>query len=183
MEQAKIDLWVMDAKRGDEKSFEQLFKYYQPSVLRYAYKMKSEQQMAQEATQNSWLKIAKTLPRLKDHRAFKSWLFQSVHWQMLDLIRKQQKDKQSVNLDDIEELPSDDIAFEYQEENAIYSHISQLEPIDKQAIHLFYLEEMSLQEISIVLTVPIGTIKSRLNRARNILKQKLTGVINQKEKS
>lgn len=173
MEQAKIDLWVIDAKLKDEKAFEQLFKHFQPAVLRYAYKMKPDQQLAQEATQNSWIKIAKTISRLNDHRAFKSWLFQSVHWQMLDLIRKQKFDKQCVSIDEVDELPNTKKVTEHENTDIVFKALSSLEDIDKQAIHLFYLEEMSVQEISIVLSIPQGTVKSRLNRARNSLKKKV----------
>lgn len=50
--------------------------------------------------------------------------------------------------------------------------LSRLPNIEKQIIHLFYLDEMKIAEISIVLEIPTGTVKSRLNRARQMLKQK-----------
>lgn len=171
MEQAQIDLLVIDAKLGKDIAFEQLFNYFQQGLLRYAYKVSSDPQIAQEATQNSWIKVTTNLTKLKDPRAFKSWLFQLTHWQVLDLLRKQKIHEQCIDIEEVDELTSSAPANENSE---LYFHISQLENIDKQAIHLFYLEEMSLQEISIVLSIPIGTVKSRLNRARNALKNKLS---------
>lgn len=171
MEQAQIDLLVIDAKLGDEHAFEQLFHYFQQGLLRYAYKVSTDSQVAQEAVQNSWIKVTKNLSKLKDPRAFKSWLFQLTHWQVLDLIRKQNIHNKCVNIDDVNELEAPKVKTENGE---LHFQLSQLENIDKQAIHLFYLEEMSLQEISIVLSIPIGTVKSRLNRARKILKNKLS---------
>ncbi|MGJ8693446.1 MAG: RNA polymerase sigma factor [Thalassotalea sp.] len=174
MEQAKIDLLVIEAQLGDDKAFEHLFKLFKQSVLHYAYKVSADTQIAQDASQNSWIKVAKNLKSLKDPRAFKSWLFQLTHWQILDLLRKQKKEQNCINLD--EALEDKTFVFEPPETDQhgeLYFYINQLENIDKQAIHLFYLEQMSLQEISIVLAVPVGTIKSRLNRARNHLKAQL----------
>lgn len=171
MEQAQIDLLVIDAKLGNENAFEQLFHHFQQGLLRYAYKISSDAQVAQEATQNSWIKVTKNLSKLKDPRAFKSWLFQLTHWQVLDLIRKQKIHHKCVDIEDVDELEAPQVKAENSE---LYFQLSQLESIDKQAIHLFYLEEMSLQEISIVLSIPIGTVKSRLNRARKALKNKLS---------
>lgn len=173
--QAEIDLWVIDAKLGDEKSFEQLFKHFQQGLLRYAYKIYPDPQMAQEAAQRSWIKIAKNVNRLNDHHAFKSWLFQTLHWQMLDLLRKQKNAPVSLDMEVLDSLPAQTTKSSQvnSQHSELHFHISQLADIDKQAIHLFYLEELSLQEIHIVLNIPIGTIKSRLNRARHVLKNKL----------
>ena len=107
--------------------------------------------------------------RLEDPRAFKSWLYQAVRWQTLDLLKKSQHEQSWLCNNDIEQIG-------HVERNSgndeLKQHIEQLAEIDKQAIHLFYLEDMSIQEISIVLAIPTGTVKSRLNRARQTLKQK-----------
>ncbi len=173
MQQAEIELLVIDAQLGDEKAFTQLCHYFYKGLIHFAYKISGNEQLAQDAVQNSWLKIAKSFKRIKDPRSFKSWIYQSVRWQTLDLLKKQQKELNKQSTTDVEEL-IDKTPINGSEENKnLLHHINQLAEIDKQAIHLFYLEEMSLQEISIIIAVPIGTIKSRLNRARKILKQKL----------
>lgn len=175
MEKAQIELWVLEAQQGSKYAFTQLCRYFHPSLLRFSYKLSSNEQVSHEAVQNCWLSIIKSIHRINDPRAFKSWLFQSVRWQTLDLLKKNKRiDQKIVSEDpdtfrDIEQY--DKIKTE---NNNLLEHINTLADIDKQAIHLFYLEQMSLQEISIILAVPTGTIKSRLNRARNTLKQKLS---------
>lgn len=175
MEQAELDLIVIEAKLGDDKAFECLYRHFQQAVLRYSYKVHPDRQMTQEANQNTWLKIAKNLPKLNDPRAFRSWLFQTAHWQMLDLLRKQAHVENKVVDENMDELAvANESALCDKNHSELYQHINCLADIDKQAIHLFYLEELSLQEISIILSVPVGTVKSRLNRARKQLKEKLT---------
>jgi len=195
MEQAQIDLWVIEAKQGNKTAFSQLCRHFHPNLLRFAFKLCNNEQLAHDAVQNSWLKVTKSIHRIEDPRAFRSWMYQSVRWQTLDLLRKNQRVRDNEISDDIDSFSSinDDInsgvnsSINTKKTNnlnrkksedlcssTLLEHIASLSEIDKQAIHLFYLEQMSLQEISIILDVAIGTIKSRLNRARNMLKQKLT---------
>jgi len=170
MELAQIELLVIDAKQGDKAAFTQLCRYFHPSLLRYSYKLCNDVQLAHDAVQNSWIKITKSILKIEDPRAFRSWIYQSVKWQTLDLIRKDQRDKQRLSEIDVDELSADE---DKNNSGYLLAHIAELSDIDKQAIHLFYLDNMSIEEISIVLEVPIGTVKSRLYRARQMLKDKM----------
>lgn len=118
--------------------------------------------------QNAWLKIANNLHKLNDPRAFKSWLFKAVRWSVYDLMRAAKRDKETI-ANDIDVL--DIVASTKPESLALGALIEQLPDIDKQVIHLFYLEEMQLIQIAEVLEVPLGTIKSRLYRARKALQK------------
>ena len=102
MQEAKEYLLVLAAQKGDEKAFTFLYKFYQHSLLRFAFKISGDTQLAQEAVQNNWLNVANKLILLRDPRAFKSWLFKSVRWRVYDLIDKSKKDK-TVLLEDVTE--------------------------------------------------------------------------------
>ena len=174
MNKAQLELWIIDAQRGCEKSFEQICRHYHPALLRFSYKICNDENVARDAVQNSWLKLTKSIRQLQDPRAFKSWIYRLVRWQTLDLVKKGAKD--------FIEFTDEEVTTEVvrpQEENADDAHrlknvMAALSDLDKQAIHLFYLEEMRLAEIAHVLDVPVGTVKSRLNRARNNLKKQLS---------
>lgn len=177
MQKAKEELLVLAAQQGNEKAFEVLFKHYQPSLLRFAFKLCSEQVIAQEAAQDAWLKISRKLISLKDPRAFKSWLFKAVRWRVYDLMASKLRDSQVLvneSQNDLVEMPLQVAPNTPQESkvDSILELVDELEAIDKQAIYLFYLEEMKITEISIVLEIPEGTVKSRLNRSRNKLREK-----------
>ena len=175
MEQARVDLLVMAAKSGDVKAFDQLCRYFQPGLLRFAYKLLHSESLAMDACQNTWLKMTKSIKRLDDPRAFKSWLYRSLRWQIADMHRKRAKEEPLTEQQELAQCDqTEQIDKPIRIDNDLSLHLNQLSEIDKQAIHLFYLEEMSLQEISAVLGVPIGTVKSRLNRARNQLRKTLT---------
>ncbi|GHE76941.1 RNA polymerase sigma factor [Thalassotalea profundi] len=172
MEQAKVELLVIEMQQGSEPAFKEVFDYFQPMLLRFAYKTCRNEQMAKDAVQNSWLKIVTSIKKLEDPRRFKSWIYQMVRWQSLDLIKKANNEK--IDFTDMEvnegELNSNKVD---EKENSLLAIIDLLPDIDRQAIYLFYLEQMPIKDIAIILSIPIGTVKSRLNRARNTLKVKL----------
>lgn len=170
MEQAKIELLVIEMQLGNDSAFKEVFDYFQPLLLRFSYKTCRNEQMAKDAVQNSWLKISKSINKLNDPRTFKSWLYQMVRWQSLDLIKKAKKDPIDFTDQELNSVDSDQNA---ETSPSLLALIDLLPDIDRQAIYLFYLEEMTLNEIAIILSTPIGTIKSRLNRARATLKVKI----------
>lgn len=169
MEQAQIELLVIDMQLGCQQAFNQLCQHFHPSLLRFAFKICANEELALDAVQNAWLKMFSAIKTLNDPRAFKSWIYRAVRWQSLDLLRKKANDKldftdQSLTLVDNNQ-PDD-------EPSSLLALIELLPSIDRQALYLFYLEQMTLAEISVVIDVPIGTVKSRLNRARKQLKEK-----------
>ena len=174
MDKARLELWVIEAQSGCEKSFEKLCRHYHPALLRFSFKICGDENIARDAVQNSWMKLTKTLRRLQDPRAFKSWVYRLVRWQTLDIVKRSSNEFIEFTSTEL----NDEIYVEHEEESIdtedkLKTLLTSLSELDKQVIHLFYLEEMRLVEIAHVLEVPVGTIKSRLNRARNNLKAQL----------
>jgi RNA polymerase sigma-70 factor (ECF subfamily) len=170
MEQAKIDILVIDMQMGCEQSFNLICQHFHASLLRFSFRICRNEQVAHDAVQNSWIKLTKSIKTLQDPRAFKSWLYQLVRWQTLDLIKKANNDVLSFTTDDYDCVVDEEQAKDHSD---LLSLIDLLPAIDRQAIYLFYLEQLTIAEISVVVEVPVGTIKSRLNRARKWLKEQL----------
>lgn len=171
MQQAEEDLLVIAAQGGNQKAFQLLYRHYQKTLLRFAYKICGDSDIAQEATQDAWIKTAKSLRQIKDPRAFRSWVYRIVRWQCLDQIRLLGKRNNRYEVfDEAEHSISIESAVDSSEELA--AAIERMPALEKQMIHLFYLDELKVVEIASVLNIPTGTVKSRLNRARKLLKQK-----------
>jgi len=172
MEQAQVEILVIEMQMGSRPAFDRLCRHFHSGLLRFSYKICHNEQLASDAVQNSWLKIANSIKSLNDPRAFKSWLYQLVRWQTLDLIRKTKRDKVSFTTEQVDSAVDvqADIKFE-QPNDELLSALAKLSSMDRQAVHLFYLEEMTLTEIATVLDIAQGTVKSRLNRARNGLRK------------
>ncbi|MDH7943733.1 sigma-70 family RNA polymerase sigma factor [Pseudohongiella sp. SYSU M77423] len=169
MQQAEEELLVLEAQDGDNRAFQQLFQRYQNALLRYGYKVSGDRQIAQDAAQEAWFRLARNIRQLDDPKAFKSWMYQLVHWSCIDLLKKTRDSDQQLDVSDVEPEFSDDNSEQQESLNAA---INRLPSLEKQMIHLFYLEEMSVRQVAQVLRISEGTVKSRLNRARRLLKER-----------
>lgn len=160
----------MAAQDGDKRALAMLYRHYYRPLLRYAYRVCGTSELAQEALQEAWIRAMRNLKRLEDPRAFRSWLYSLVRWSAIDMLRaakRRPEESQEFegwappmsgnNEDDVGELRL---------------AIARLPAIEKQIIHLFYLDELQVREIASVLGIAAGTVKSRLNRARALLKDR-----------
>jgi RNA polymerase sigma-70 factor (ECF subfamily) len=175
MHQAKEELLVLAAQQGNNQAFTFLCRHYQTATTRFAYKLCNDPQIVEEAMQNTWLKLAKNLHQLKEPGAFKNWLFKAVRWSVYDLMRQVKNEQglfsQESCIDEVVDTEKAEKTSIQQQE--LSTCIKILPEIDQQVIHLFYLEELRISQIADVLQVPIGTVKSRLNRARTTLRNNL----------
>ncbi len=171
MNQAEQDLLVLTAQNGNQQAFGLLFKFYLKPLVGFAIKLSNDNELSNDAVQEAWIKVAKNIRQLKDPRAFRSWIYRLVRWKLTDLLRK--RSREGNQLEQLnEEITSNLVENETNEDETLSFALSRLPDTEKQIIHLFYLDEMKITEIALILEIPAGTVKSRLNRARQMLKQK-----------
>jgi len=175
LKKAKEDLLVIAAQSGDIRAFEGLFAAYNPALKRFAYRICNDEQLAVDAVQEAWITLSKTLRRLKDPRGFRIWAYKAVRWRVTDMARKLPPASQSLDT-----LPEVAVAASTVEPDATSDQLSMLMKSlpgeERQLLALFYLEEMKMIEIASVLDIPLGTVKSRLNRARIHLREKASPI-------
>jgi len=167
------ELLVLKAQQGNSRAFETLVRSYQPSLLRFAYRICKSEPMAADAVQDAWVTTARTLAALHEPSMFRARIFKAVRWRCLDILRKQAKGQ--VSYDEAEEMLAAPEANLWATKDQIVALIEQLPDVERQAVYLFYLEELKVDEIASVMDVPPGTIKSRLNRARRRLQEQVEG--------
>lgn len=173
MQQAKTDLWVLEAQAGNRKAFEQLYRTYHQPLLRFAYRLCSDEQLAHDAVQETWISLSKSLKSLKDPRGFRLWAYKTVRWRVVDQVRRRGAVAEELNEQTAE--GSNPVDEQVATSDQLRAHIDRLPAQERQALALFYLDEMKLTEIAAILDVPVGTVKSRLNRARGRLRQQMSG--------
>ena len=174
MVKAEVDLWVLEAQAGDRRAFEKLFGYFNPAFGRFAYRLCGDHQMARDSTQDAWIEISRGLKRVKDPKAFRSWAYRMVRWRTTDQMRKINRSETDLKTEipDGRE-PSDATPDQMQR------LIQSLPAEEASVLSLFYQDELGLAEIAVIMEVPVGTIKSRLFRARARLRQQIEGEINE----
>ncbi len=166
------------ARAGDRAAWERLVARWQPRLLRHAWRLTGHPELARDMTQEAWVEILRGLRRLDDVTAFPAWAFRIVTRRCARAIRGRQRERAhltDVGLDAV--MPGErDAAGERASELAIVKAEMQALPTPQRAaLSLFYLEDLSVAEISVALDVPPGTVKTRLMHARRKIRARLEG--------
>jgi len=161
----KDQLLVMDAQDGDAKALDKLINRWQKRLWQHAFRLTSDQQAAWDITQQSWLGIIKGLRNLHDPAKFKAWAYRITTNKAIDWI-KESKGVKHTSMEEIENS-----LYEQKEDSGIKELLEKLDRPKKVVLILYYFEQLSVSEISLVLDIPKGTVKSRLYSARKKIKK------------
>ncbi len=148
--------------------------YYQP-LYKFGYSLSKSPDSAADLTQQTFLIWAQKGHTLRDPAKVKSWLFTSLYREFL----RQNRRSQTVTSIDQEILetrhdPSLTSSVRQLEGNEAMDTLATLDPVYREPLTLFYMEDLAYKEIAEVLDIPIGTVMSRLARGKALLKKKLS---------
>ena len=174
--------WVRLAREGDQEAFGNLVSEYQTPVYNLAYRMLGSPAEAEEAAQETFLRVYRNLHRYDPERSFRSWLFSIASHYCIDCLRRRRLTWLSLD----EEIaparalrssePGPEGAVSKREhERWIQGLLSGLSPTDRAAITLRYWYDCSYEEIGDVLKLTVSAVKSRLHRARRALAEAIEG--------
>jgi len=166
---------------GDEAAFANLVSKYHGQVHAYTYRKVGDFHIAEDITQETFFEVYQNLGKLRDPTKFSTWLFAIANYLCIAWFRKKQPMsellRESYTINTETDSYSRYVALENERDAAeaqrelVQTLISKLKESDQQLITLHYFEEMTSTEISNYLGVPQNTIKSRLRRAKQRLKQ------------
>lgn len=174
-------LLVQRFQQGDRYAYDRLVEIYYPQVSRTVSRMFTDSERVNDVTQAIFIRLYKALPNLKAGVTLVAFLYQIVKFVCADEIkRKQRYARQRVfsELDDpeasvpslLDQLLSDDTPHTYllqqEQQRAVQQAVQEIPPPYQLPFVLFELLHCSLQEVAERLQIPVGTVKSRLSRAR-----------------
>lgn len=172
---------------GDTDAFQHLVTKHQKKIFNIAYRMMGNEEDAKDMAQESLVKAYRNISKFRLDSAFSTWLFRITTNTCLDELRKYKRkaDEISLNIDktDDGEMPVRELAVdrngpegEYlkaERQRVLHEAIKTLSEDYKRAIVLRDIEGFSYEEIAEICETNIGTVKSRINRGRAMLKEKL----------
>jgi RNA polymerase sigma-70 factor (ECF subfamily) len=167
------DEWVVvRCQLGEREAFDPLIARWHPALCRYASRVGGDPDRTADIVQDIWLRVLRGLPTLRDPTRFRAWLFGIARRVLMDRLRVRYAEPR---FDDIavSDLPEPTIADLSGELAVMHVELAALPAVEREVLELFYLEELSLAEIADVTAVPSGTVKSRLHRARHLLREQL----------
>ncbi len=179
---------VQKSKQGDVEAFEELIAAYQKKVLNLAFRMLGNPADAEDAAQDIFVRVFKSIANFNEESAFSTWLYKISTNVCLDILRrrKRQNENNMVSIhqysseDEEYELPIEDKAPTPYEEaqkseamRALERALTKLAEEQKAVIIMRDIHGLSYEEIAAAMNCSLGTIKSRINRARLSLRKLL----------
>ena len=177
---------VQRCKSGERGAFDDLIKRYEKRVYNFAYRLSGNYDEANDVASETFVRVFNALGNFRGDSSFITWLFRIVTNVYLDE-KKRQRSRPHQSLEEIIELeetsvqrqiedpaPSPEIQVQRHESTALLQNaINSLPEYQRMMIVMYHTENRSYDEIAVILDLPIGTVKSRLNRARLSLRDKL----------
>jgi RNA polymerase sigma-70 factor, ECF subfamily len=178
------NILIEKAQRGDRNALNELIRKYQERAYQYAFRLTRNPEEAADVVSDAFVRVNNAVKNFKGNSAFSTWLYRIVTNCYLDQ-RKKDKSKQTVSLDATLQYEEDEISREIEDpgktpdelvernyrEALLQKALNRLPEFQKAMIVMFHAEQLSYEEIAESLDLPLGTVKSRLNRARISLRE------------
>jgi RNA polymerase sigma factor (sigma-70 family) len=176
---------IEKARHGDQEAFGQLWEAHHSVAMAAALRLCHQRGLAEDITQGAFLLAWRGLTGFKRGSPFRPWLMRILYRHALDVMEKQRTYLHSISLDELSELerqavesPNVDRATDLQEQvverEEVRQALAQLNSEQRRVIALRYGADLTEADIALVLGWPVGTVKSRLNRAREHLRELLS---------
>lgn len=171
---------LQKAQEGDRKAFEALVALHSRRVYNLALGYTGRHHDAEEIAQTVFVKVWKALPQFRGASAFSTWLYRLTLNACTDHYRRERKRRGDLSLDDPDLAPirdaapsPEEIVIQREEEAILRKALAELPEQHRVILILREMDGLDYQEIAQVLDLEMGTVKSRLARARRALREKL----------
>lgn len=168
--------------KGDDKAFEYLINKYKDMSYTISYRILRNEEEAEECVQDAFMKVYRSLSTFKEGSRFSTWLYKIVYNTSLSRLKSHKGYKETfLNIDDEDsnQERNDDCSKLRTEDQKKYIQLAleKLEEGDSLLITLFYLNELSMEEIAEVTSWSAANIKVKLHRARKKLSTELKNIL------
>jgi len=180
MNDAEPSWLISECIAGNEDAIEMLLRQYETGVFRLALSMVRDQAEANEITQETFVAALRSLRSYQEKKSFKGWLYTIALNQSRRYLRKRRILErlrttltQIFRVDAQKQVSPEEAVIENEKEAAIWNELNKLDERHRIVVILRYFQELSITEISEILSVNEGTIHSRLHHAREHLRSAL----------
>jgi RNA polymerase sigma-70 factor (ECF subfamily) len=181
------------AREAEETAYRELLRRYQRPVFSLIYRMVRDRELAEDLSQETFVKVLNALDRYRPEYKFSSWVFKIANNAAIDHLRKKELDTLSLQggpdattperveatalqLGDQTESPLDELEAR-ELGSTIERAIGLLRPEYRSCIILRHVEGRPYDEIAVILDLPLGTVKTYIHRARAELRESLDGIL------
>lgn len=179
---------INEVRKGDHNAFGEIVEIYKDRIYQLCYRMLGNAHEAEDIAQEAFIRAYVNIERYNINRKFSTWLYRIATNLCIDRIRKKKPDyfldAEVAGTDGLnlysqvksKEMSPDEKVAKMELQEIIQMEILKLPEKYCSVILLKYIEELSLKEISEVLDLPIGTVKTRIHRGREALRKQLRNI-------
>jgi RNA polymerase sigma-70 factor (ECF subfamily) len=165
------ELLAIRCQLGEAEAFAELVERWHAPLHQYLRRMTSFDDAA-DLIQDVWLRVLRAMPGLRDPARLRAWLFGIARRTVMDRLRRRYAGPTEVPVDEAE-LPAPAADEGIEDLLDVHAALDRMPLLEREALTLFYLRALSLEQIAELLDIPTGTVKSRLYRARQVLRHQL----------
>jgi len=170
------ELLVLRCRRGRRDAQEELVRTWEKPLLYYIRRYVDDEHESLQILQETWVKVLRGLRKLREPRRLPAWLYSIARKTALSHLRARYSEQALFSTgDSIEDCGDDGGTLAFEDAEQVHYGLGKLSLLHREVLTLFFLEDLSLEEIAGVLEIPVGTVKSRLYHARRALRTILDG--------
>jgi len=172
---------IAKAISGREDGFEELVRRYQRPITNYVFRMLNDYDASLDVTQEVFIKVYNSLERYSSEYKFSTWLYRIAHNAAIDYIRRRSPNEQSIETENKDgayqlQIESPNPTPEQERERSewrteIEAVVKCLPSVYRELILLRHAQDLSYDEIAEITNLPLGTVKNRLFRAREMMRE------------
>jgi RNA polymerase sigma factor (sigma-70 family) len=175
-ESLEQELLAIKCQLGELDAFDELVAQWHGPLWQYIRRMVDENEMADELLQDTWLRILRGIVNLREPSSLVAWMFGIAHRVLMNRFREKYRQSRFIEESTCELPTSDPSAERIDLQDEVRDMLQKLKCLplhQRELLTLYYLENLSIDQLAQVLDIPAGTVKSRLYSARNMLRQQI----------
>lgn len=168
------ELLAIRCQLGEASAFDALIRRWHRPLLEYIRRQAGRDDVAADIAQDAWLRVFRGIGRLRDAANLRAWLFGIARRTWMDHLRAHYAAPRHADAEGLDDVADEAAPLDARLDlDALQREVARLPALERDVLTLFHLEELALSDIAQVLAVPLGTVKSRLHRARRLLRREL----------
>jgi RNA polymerase sigma-70 factor (ECF subfamily) len=165
------ELLVLRCRQGRKDALEELVRNWEKRLFYYVRRLVGDEQTAWQVLQETWVKALRNIGQLREPRKLPGWLYSIARKTAISHLRAEYRERAFFETDEsADNIEQDNWELRLEDAEQVHYGLGRISLRHREILTLFFLQDLSLEEIAGVLSIPRGTVKSRLYYARRALR-------------
>jgi RNA polymerase sigma-70 factor, ECF subfamily len=170
-EQLQYELLILRCRRHDRSAQEELIRCWEKRLFYYVRRLVDDEEDACDVLQETWLAVLRGVGSVREPASLPAWIYRIARNKAMTRLRRKCAERDLfAEGEDISEIEAVDESLELQNAERVHEALVRLSLPHREVLTLFFLDDLSIDEIADVIQAAVGTVKSRLHYAKRALR-------------